>query len=249
MKRLFLVVTVLLILSGCSGPSQTSQPAATVLIFSKTTAFRHDSIPDGISAIQQLGANHHFAVDASEDASIFTDQKLAKYQAVIFLNTSGDILDDNQKSALQRYIQGGRGFVGIHSASDTEHNWPWYGGLVGAFFQSHPAIQPGSIKVADTANPSTNFLPMSWGRTDEWYNFASNPRRSVHVLAALDETTYTGGTMGADHPIAWCHEYQGGRSWYTAGGHTKESYAEPLFVRHILGGIEYATGLAAADCH
>ena len=235
-------------LSGCSGPHQSVQPATRVLVFSKTAAFRHDSIPNGISAIQQLGANNHFAVDASEDASIFTDQDLAKYQAIIFLSTSGEILDDHQKGAFQRYIQGGHGFVGIHSASDTERNWPWYGGLVGAVLQSHPLIQPGSINVTDTTNPSTSFLPMSWGRTDEWYNFGANPRGSVHVLATLDETTYSGGTMGADHPIAWCHEYQGGRAWYTAGGHTQGSYSEPLYVMHILGGIEYAAGLATADC-
>jgi len=213
-----------------------------VLVFSKTTGFRHDSIPDGIAAIQKLGANNNFAVDATEDAAIFSDAALAQYKAVIFLNTTGDILDANQKAAFQRYIRGGGGFAGIHSASDTEHNWAWYGGLVGAYFQNHPAIQTATVKVEDHAHPSTASLPDRWVRTDEWYNFSTNPRGSVRVLATLDETTYTGGTMGADHPTAWCHVYDGGRAWYTGGGHTKESYSEPLFLQHLLGGIQFAGG-------
>jgi len=219
-----------------------------VLVFSKTTGFRHDSIADGIAAIQQLGRDNQFAVDASEDAAAFTDQNLSKYKAIVFLNTTGDLFNDGQKNALQHYMQMGGGFVGIHSASDTEHNWTWYGQLVGSFFGSHPAIQSASIQIQDLNRPSTSGLPQIWQRTDEWYNFVSNPRGSVHVLAKLDESTYSGGTMGTDHPIAWCQVIAGGRSWYTAGGHTKESYTEPLFIHHLLGGIQYAMGRVTADC-
>lgn len=219
-----------------------------ILVFSKTAGFRHDSIPNGLTAIRTLGTNNHFTVDASEDAAVFSDSNLSNYQAVVFLSTTGDILNTNQQAAFERYIQGGGGFVGIHAAADCEYDWPWYGGLVGAYFASHPAGTPtATIKVADTVHPSTASLPKRWVRTDEWYNFQSNPRGSVHVLATLDEKTYSGGTMGFDHPIAWCHKYDGGRAWYTAGGHTPESFSDPLFLAHLLGGIEYAVGEAEAD--
>ena len=213
-----------------------------VLVFSKTAGFRHDSIPDGIAALRRLGAEQGFAVDATEDASVFDDARLAPYAAVVFLLTTGDVLDDGQQAAFQRYIEKGRGFVGVHSAADTEYDWAWYGGLIGAYFQSHPAIQPGTIRIADPVHASTRGLPAVWNRTDEWYNFRANPRDRVHVLAVLDETTYSGGTMGSDHPIAWCQFYDGGRAWYTALGHTSESYSEPLFLGHLLGGIQFAAG-------
>jgi type 1 glutamine amidotransferase len=224
-----------------------SEPRFAVLVFSKTTGFRHDSIPQGIAAIAALGAAHGFAVDSTEDATRFADAVLARHKVVVFLNTTGDILDDSQKAAFERYIRAGGGFVGIHSASDTEYQWPWYARLVGAYFASHPEIQSATIHITDRAHPSTKDLPAIWRRTDEWYNFRSNPRGAAHVLATLDEATYSGGKMGDDHPIAWCQEIDGGRSWYTAMGHTVESYAEPLFRLHLLGGIESAAGVAE-DC-
>jgi cytochrome c len=243
---------LLLLVLGACGDSDTQAPVSRsqpkVLVFSKTTGFRHDSIPNGIAAIQQLGTANQFGVDTSEDASAFSDANLGNYKAVIFLNTTGDLFDEAQKAALQRYIRAGNGFVGIHSASDTEHNWAWYGGLIGAFFHDHPALQPATINVQDRFHPSTSFLSSAWQRTDEWYNFATNPRGHVHVLLSLDESTYSGGTMGVDHPIAWCQIYEGGRSWYTGGGHTPESYSEPLFLQHILGGVRYAIGAVNADC-
>ena len=227
--------------------AESAQPKFSVLVFSKTTRFRHDSIPHGIATIKALGAEHGFSVDSTEDATRFTDAGLARYQVVVFLSTTGDILDDGQKGSFERYIRSGGGFVGIHSASDTEYQWAWYGRLVGAYFASHPQIQQATIQVEDPAHPSTRDLPVVWQRTDEWYNFRSNPRGTVHVLAALDEASYSGGKMDADHPIAWCQVIDGGRSWYTAMGHTSESYAEPLFRHHLLGGIESSAGVAA-DC-
>jgi cytochrome c len=239
------------LLLSCSPaqPARSQPPAFKVLVFSKTAGFRHDSIPAGITAIRQLGLDNNFAVDATEDSAIFEDGSLAQYQAVIFLLTTGDILDANQQAAFERYIRGGRGYVGIHSASDTEYSWPWYGNLVGAYFKSHPAIQQATVNVEAHAHPATAPLPGAWVRADEWYNFQSNPRGRVHVLAALDETTYDPGAdrMG-DHPIAWCHNYEGGRAWYTGGGHTQASYSENLFLAHILGGIQWAAGNQAGDC-
>src|SRR6266478_944381 len=223
-------------------------PAFKALVFSATAGFRHDSIPNGIALIQALAATNNFAVDLTEDATLFTDANLAQYKVVIFLNTTGDVLTNaQQQSALQHYVEAGGGWVGVHAAADTLHNWPWYGGLVGAYFVSHPAIQQATVKVADRVDPSSSMLPKRWVRTDEWYNFSINPRTNVHVLATLDETTYTGGTLGFDHPIAWSQLYDGGRAWYTAGGHTPESFSEPLFQAHLLGGIQFAASVKPAD--
>jgi cytochrome c len=248
--RVGLLVIACAVLAGSSihrAEAQRAQPRFAVLVFSKTSAFRHDSIPHGIAAVMALGADHGFAVDSTEDAARFTDTELARYKVVVFLCTTGDILDPGQKAAFERYIRSGGGFVGIHSASDTEYQWAWYGRLVGAYFASHPAIQRATVRIEDPSHPSTKGLPAAWERTDEWYNFRSNPRGVAHILATVDETTYSGGNMGADHPIAWCQQIDGGRSWYTAMGHTSESYAEPLFRLHLLGGIESAAGVAA-DC-
>ncbi|WP_433347573.1 ThuA domain-containing protein [Microtetraspora malaysiensis] len=229
--------------------ADTAAPAFKVLVFSKTTGFRHDSIPDGIAAIQKLGQDDGFAVDTTEDSTKFTDENLAQYQAVIFLSTTGDPLGtQEQKDAFQRYIQKGGGYVGIHAAADSGYSWSWYGKLVGAYFKSHPAIQQATVTVEDPAHPSTANLPTSWSRTDEWYDYQANPRGTVHVLTSLNEKSYSGGTMGIDHPSTWCQDYDGGRSWYTGLGHTKQSFTEPQFLNLLLGGIKTAAGVVKADC-
>src|SRR6266851_6043498 len=154
--------------------AQTPEPRFSALIFTKTSAFRHDSIPQGIAAIEAIGSEHRFAVDRTEDAARFTEAALARYKVVVFLNTTGDVLDAEQKAAFERYIRSGGGFVGIHSASDTEYQWAWYGRLVGAYFASHPQIQLAAIRIEYLGHPSTIGLPATWQRTDEWYNFRSN---------------------------------------------------------------------------
>jgi type 1 glutamine amidotransferase len=224
--------------------AQPAEEAFSVLVFSKTAGFRHASIPAGITAIQELGAQYNFQVDATEDASWFTDETLAGYRVVIFLSTTGDVLNETQQAAFERFIQQGGGFVGIHAASDTEYQWPWYGELVGAYFASHPTIQPARLLVIQTDHLSTYTLPAEWNRTDEWYNFGSPPGPEVDILLNLDETSYQGGTMGENHPLSWYHEYDGGRSWYTGMGHTIESFSEPLFRQHIAGGILWAADAA-----
>ncbi len=222
--------------------------ARKVLVFSKTAGYRHDAIPDGITALTELGAQHDITVDATEDAGAFTAENLAGYDAVVFLSTTGDVLDDAQQTAFEQYIADGGGYMGVHAAADTEYDWPFYGGLVGAWFDAHPAIQQATVRIEDHDNPATAHLGDAWQHTDELYNYRTNPRAHVHVLATLDETTYTGGTMNGDHPIAWCQEYKGGRSFYTGLGHTKESYADDAFRTHLLGGLEYVTGQVDADC-
>ncbi|MFE9045941.1 lectin [Streptomyces sp. NPDC007818] len=225
-----------------------ADPAYKVLVFSKTAGFRHSSIDDGVVALRGLGTANNFTVDATEDAQTFTAGNLAQYKAVVFLSTTGDVLNSTQQTAFEQYIQGGGGYVGIHAAADTEYDWPFYEGLAGALFHSHPAIQPATVKVEDRAHDSTAHLGAAWQRTDEWYNYRTNPRTTARVLASLDESSYSGGNMAGDHPIAWCKDYQGGRAYYTGGGHTDESYAEPAFRRHLLGGIRWAAGMTDADC-
>ncbi|WP_371526276.1 ThuA domain-containing protein [Streptomyces sp. NBC_01283] len=251
--RITLATATAALLIGCvSGPAasepESKQAGEKVLVFSKTAGFRHDSIPEGIAAIKELGAANGFTVDATEDAKAFTAKNLARYDAVIWLSTTGDVLDGKQQAAFEGYIKKGGGYVGVHAAADTEYDWPFYGGLAGAYFQSHPAIQPAKVRVEDHGHPSTAHLPGVWDRTDEWYNYRSNPRDRAHVLASLDESSYTGGSMSGDHPIAWCQDYQGGRSFYTGSGHTKESFADPAYRTHLLGGIRWATGAVQADC-
>ncbi|MEU3979287.1 ThuA domain-containing protein [Streptomyces sp. NPDC026672] len=219
-----------------------------VLVFSKTAGFRHDSIPAGITALRALGQQSDFTVTATEDAAAFTPSNLAGYEAVVFLSTTGDVLNATQQTALQSYVDSGGGFVGVHAAADTEYDWPYYGSLVGAWFKSHPAIQQATLKNEDRTHPATAHLGTTWTRTDEWYNYRTNPRPNVHVLQTLDETTYSGGEMGGDHPITWCHAQGSGRSFYTGLGHTAESYSDPAFRSLLLGAVRYAAGQVQADC-
>ena len=213
------------------------QPA--VLVFSKTNGYRHASIPAGIAAIKALGAANNFTVDATEDSLAFTDENLAKYKVVIFLSTTLNVLGDAQEKALEKFIQKGCGFVGVHAAADCEYDWPWYVKMVGASFLSHPEQQVAKLLVKDKSHGSTKHLPDVWERKDEWYNFKSiNP--DVNVLISIDENSYKGGKNGDNHPMAWYHNYDGGRAFYTEMGHTEESFSEPLYLQHLLGGIQYA---------
>jgi type 1 glutamine amidotransferase len=242
-----IAVCILTLLAVAIGAALAAQPARQprILVFTKTAGFRHSSIPAAVRAVRELGRQNGLVVEATEDGAAFTTANLARYEAVVFLMTTGDVLDNAQQAAFERYFRASGGFVGIHSAADTEYGWPWYGRMLGTYFRSHPQIQQGAIDVQNRRHPSTVGLPRRWTRTDEWYNFTRNPRPSVRVLATLDESSYGpgNGAMGRDHPIAWSHAFQGGRAWFTGGGHTDESYSEPLFRKHLIGGIRYAAGL------
>ncbi|MEO6290008.1 MAG: ThuA domain-containing protein [Ginsengibacter sp.] len=228
-------------ISSCSHRSGNPR----VLVFSKNTYFFHTSIPNGIAAITKLGVENGFDVDTTTNASYFNEDSLKNYAAVIFLNTadnSGSLLNNYQEAEFERYIQSGGGYVGIHAASDAEQDWGWYGRLVGGYFNGHAnKQQEAELHVTDSTHPATKGLPAVWKRQDEWYNF-KKLSKDVHVLITIDESTYTGGTNGTDHPMSWYHDFDGGRAFYTALGHTEESYTEPLFLQHILGGIKYAIG-------
>lgn len=212
-----------------------------ILIFSKTAGFHHTSIPIGIAAIQKLGLENKFDVDTSTNSEKITTQNLKQYAAVVFLSTTGDIFNAVQQSAFEQYIKAGGGFVGVHAATDTEYEWPWYGKLAGAYFTSHPKQQVATLNVINRKTIATAHLPEVWKRKDEWYNF-KDIQGDLKVLITLDETSYEGGKNPTYHPIAWYHDFDGGRSFYTGLGHVDESYSDPLFLKHLLGGIQYAMG-------
>lgn len=211
-----------------------------LLIFSKTADYRHDNIGAATAAVSGLASELGHHAEVSEDARVFAPEALAQFAAVVWLNTSGDVLDAAQRKAFEAFVRGGGGYVGVHSASASEPSWPFYAELVGARFTGHPALQGARLVVEDRAHPATRHLAREWLRRDEWYEFDRNPRPDVRVLVSVDERSYEGGQMG-DHPLVWCRELGAGRAFYTALGHRAEDYAEPAFLQHLRGGIAWAT--------
>jgi type 1 glutamine amidotransferase len=207
-----------------------------VLVYTRTTAYRHESIPAAVAAFHDLG---DYAVTATEDPSVFSD--LSGFRAVVFLSTSGDVLDPAGRAALRAHVAAGGGFLGVHSAACTEYGWPYYGDLLGARFDGHPDFQPAVMDVHDRTHPAMAHLPARWACQDEWYNFAPGPSPDFTILASVDESTYEGGRMGGHHPIVWCRESGGGRSFYTALGHAAETYSDPDFLHHLGGALAWVT--------
>jgi len=236
-KTISLFVTI--IFFGCSS-SQKIMQSPKILVFSATKGFRHNSIEAGKTALLKMGSEKSWRVDTTEEATVFTESNLKQYGVVVFLNTTGNVLNDEQQIAFQKYIQAGGSFVGIHSATDTEYDWPWYNNLVGAYFESHPKPQTGLYNIVNKDHPSVDFMPDTLRRMEEIYNFKSFKKELVHVLITIDEKSYTGGKMPDYHPIAWYHNYDGGRAFYTEWGHHPEAFTEPLFLQHIAGAITWA---------
>lgn len=240
LSLLTILVTISVGLGGCYGKSIEKKR---ILVFSKTKGFRHSSIAAGKAALLQLGREHGFQVDTTENSAYFTEDSLKRYHAVVFLNATGDVLNHVQQAEFERYIQAGGGFLGVHAAADCEYQWPWYGKLVGGYFKSHPKIQKAKLVVNDRNHISTKHLPEIWERADEWYNFKTPPSaKDVNILISIDEKSYEGGQNGDHHPMAWYHDFDGGRAYYTEFGHTDETYRDPLFLQHLLGGLKYAAG-------
>jgi type 1 glutamine amidotransferase len=231
-----------------AAPVADARPAAVeprILVFTRTTGYRHDSIPMAVATLHALGADAGLAVEHGEDPGVFDDARLARYRAVVFANTTGDLLDAGQRASFERFVRAGGGFIGVHAAADSGYAWPWYGELVGAWFASHPpGLQTTRVRFEGRHGPSAR----AWTVTDELYNYRRNPRPHVDdVVATVDERGYAGGTMGDDHPIAWCHARFGGRAWYTGLGHDPALYADATFRAHLLRGLRYATG-QVDDC-
>jgi uncharacterized protein len=243
MKKIFFFSTILLFSSNLFAQQ------FKVLLFTKTDGFHHESINEGVTAIKQLANRHTFSVDWQENASVFSDKGLEKYQAVIFLNTTGNILNEEQQAAFEKFIKAGKGFVGIHSASDTEYDWAWYGKMVGMYFKIHPQQQTAYLKVDDSNFPGMERFPKKLLWTDEWYEFKTPANAAdLKILVSVDEKSYDpkakwgdneGKGMGM-HPISWYHNYDGGRAFYTALGHIPAIYSDQTFLDHVYGGIYWA---------
>ncbi len=230
-----------------AGAAATPVSLNRILIFSKTKGYRHGSIPAGIRLLTQLGRENGFAVDTTEDATKFNEANLKRYGAVVWMSTTGDVLDDVQQAQFQRYIQAGGGYVGVHAATDCEYNWPWYNKLAGAQFASHPGrpnVQWGETDVVTRNHPSMVGFPDRWKVKDEFYDF-KNMNMAVNVLLKIDEKTYKDGKMGDNHPMAWYHDFDGGKAFYTNFGHNDSTYLDPVFQKHLLAGLKsvMATGL------
>lgn len=230
-------VSILLVASLALASAASAASTDRVLIFTKTAGFRHDAIPTAVATLRTLATDAGMAADHTEDATAFTAQNLARYRVVVFASTTGDVLDDTQQAAMEGFIRDGGGFVGVHAAADTEYDWPWYGDLVGAYFLSHPpGLQRTHVQPEHAGKP----VGERWPITDELYNYRRNPRPQVQVIATVDETGYEGGTMGDDHPIAWCRPFDGGRSWYTGLGHDAKVYDDSNVIAQLVRGLRYA---------
>lgn len=249
MKSYRLFVLLFVLQAGLSITAFAQQKQFKVLLVAATNGWRHESVHAGVLAIQQLGIKNFFDVVYYENPRGINDRYLEQFQAIIFLNTTGDILDSAQQKAMEKFIQSGKGFVGIHSASDTEYEWEWYTKLVGRMFRSHPAVQSAKLKVLDNTFPGLQGFANGRIWTDEWYEFRPETITGLQYILGVDENTYNAkvgppgnqrGGMGDFHPLAWYHEYDGGRSFYTALGHLPTNFSDPDFLNHIYAGIRWA---------
>jgi type 1 glutamine amidotransferase len=249
MKTIKSILIVLIIQLFFCAITSAQQKQFKALLVTTTRGWHHESIHSGVLAIQELGRKNYFDVVLFEDPNSFTDKNLEQYQVVIFLCTTGDIFDSAQQKVMERFIESGKGFVGIHSASDTEYAWDWYTKLVGRMFHIHPVIQTARLNVLDTTFPGMQGFAGNKLWTDEWYQFGPEKISGLNYILAVDESTYNpkvqwadkkGEGMGKFHPIAWYHNYDGGRAFYTALGHMTSDFSDPAFLNHVFAGIFWA---------
>lgn len=217
-----------------------------LLVFTRTEGFRHSSIEDGVAMLTTIAEEEGANLDRTEETDLFTPASLEAYDVVIWLSTTGDVLDPDEQAAFEGFIQAGGGWVGIHAAADCEYGWPWYGELLGngAWFDSHPPIQVATLVLENPSHPGAGLFGPTTPYQDEWYNFQANPRAVVDVIMTLDESSYDpgGGAMGDDHPIVWAHDFDGGRAFYSALGHRSQTFADPQFKEQIRGAVLWASG-------
>lgn len=223
---------------ACTGLVQAQQFKA--LVYTKTAGFRHQSIPNAVVALKKMGEKQVFSVHASEDPKVLSEENLMKYDVLILVSSTGTIFDEAGRASLQKFVQSGKGVVGVHAAADSEYDWPWYNQMMGAYFLAHPAQQTLRLEVVDDNHPSTWHLPKNWMWTDELYEYRNiNP--DLNILLNADESTYkVAKGNGENHPMAWYHEFEGGRVFYTALGHVDSAWEDDVFLKHLYGGIWYA---------
>lgn len=240
-----------LIIAACGSDSAPASPTniapapqgginARVLMLTATAGFRHDSIPTAMTTMRSLGAAGGFTVDATENLSSLNVAALAPYDVIMFAMTSGELpLTPDQQSALIGFVQSGRGFIGVHSATDTLYEWPDYGRLVGAYFKEHPWTQRAIVVVEDPSHPSMMRVPSSFTLMEEFYTFRENPRGRVQVLMRLDAASV--GAAG-DYPLAWAQPFGSGRAYYNALGHFPETWRDDRFQQQMTGAVRWAAG-------
>ncbi|AXG81340.1 ThuA domain-containing protein [Streptomyces paludis] len=227
-----------------------------VLVFHASASEESPVVDAGIEAIESIGLTGplagRFTTEATANPAVFTNaSRLSGYNAIVFLTGGGDVLDPAQEAGLESYVKAGGGFLGLHEAARTEPYSDWFTGLIGARPTGAPStVQRATVEVGDRVHPATKSLPQEWKRSDKWFNWSQNPSGSVHTVARVRETTYKPGTgaNGVDHPVSWCRDYDGGRSFYTAMGGTADSYAETDFRAHLRGALQWTTRVSAADC-
>ena len=239
-------ILILIMMATVSCNDSATDKKLEILVFSKTNGYRHESISSGISMLREKANLENWNVTFTEDSTHFTDEKLMKYDVVVFLNPSGNGLNEDQQGAFERFIRTGKGFVGIHSSADFEYDWEFYGQLNGAHFKVHPATQKGRVMIENTDHPAMEpFKGMEYYEvTDEWYTFIENPRSRVNVLMTLDESSIkeydNEDWKMVDHPLVWWHEYEGSRAFYSGFGHPHEAYRDPVLVEHYTKAINWA---------
>ena len=229
--------------------------APTVLVFSKTNRFRHkDGIRGGLEALRSIAADQSMGIFATENGAVFNDDSLARFDVVVFLNATGDMLNADQERAFQEWLEAGGGWLGIHAAGDGSHaEWGWYmENLIGAEFTAHilgPQFQTATVRTERPEHPISRDLPLAWEAEEEWYSWASSPReKGFMVHAVVDEDTYepvqnllgrrTSLAMG-DHPVAWSNCVGQGRSFYTALGHTAVAFEQPQFRTQLANALRW----------
>ncbi|MEP4079449.1 ThuA domain-containing protein [Haloferula sp.] len=220
-----------------------------ILNFQADNGFQHKSKPEAMALVERLGEENGWKVVSTRNSSSLTELDLSTFDTVVFNNNCGNkgrIMKPAEQLAFQKYIQNGGGFLGVHCAGaiwkEGGEFQPWYEGLVGTKLVDHPKVQEARLIVEDRSHPATSHLPEEWVVTDEWHRFGSNPRENVKVLISVDEDSYQGKQkMGGDHPFVWHHEYDGGRSFFTSLGHTKEIYSNPKFEKLIEGAIRWTS--------
>jgi len=248
-RRSFGIAALSLAALCCSLPSIAADKGH-VLVYSGSTGFRHESIPAGVEAVKAIATKAGYVVEATEDPEVFTKEKLKAFKAIVFVSTTTDPKKPEsewfvgeKRDALQSFLKDGKGIVALHAAGDSHYHWPWYGKMIGGYFERHPKGTPkATVTVVDSKHPATAKLPKTLERVDEWYYYKDfDP--TVHVLITVDPATIGDGEADANvNPLVWYHDYGGGRVFYSGLGHTIDNYSEPYIIDLITGGLAWAIG-------
>ena len=244
----YLLTTLAVLL--CVGTGVRAQQF-TVMLVVQTAGWQHESTFNAIPAMERLAKRHDFKLVLKQRAMPVTAEQLADVDALVMINTTGDVFSDDEQAAIEQFVRSGKGWVGVHAAADTEYDWKWYTDMVGHMFYIHPHVQTAMVDVHDTSFPGMTGWAKRRMWTDEYYEYLDGARKPhLNYLITVDEKTYTTDANwgpgkvakghGDFHPVSWYHEYDGGRAWYTNFGHVPATFEDPDFLHHLYGGIFWA---------